>query len=52
MGNGARFATIQQHLTHRFISADATYGRNAATKRPAFYSDCSALYRAHVVIAT
>ena len=42
----------QQHLTHRFISADATYGHNAATKCLAFYCDCSVLSRACVMIMT
>ena len=49
MRNCARFATSVQHLTHRIISADATYGRNAAAKRPAVYCDRSALSRARVV---
>ena len=28
--------------THLWLT-DATYGRNATTKRPAFYLDCSAV---------
>ena len=42
----------RQHLTHQFISADAIYGCNSATKRPVFYFDCSALSRTRVVIMT
>ena len=49
MNKRTRFATSRQHLTHRFISAEATYGHNALTKRPAFYFDCSVLSRARVV---
>ena len=54
MRNRARFTTSRQHFISSYQLAQHKDMKlvSTATKRPAFYFDCSALARACVVIMT